>query len=325
MKGFKLLPLLLFLLGTSSLGQEKKVYRLGFITKDSNVTFFKKIKIGCKQRAKELGNVECIFAKMRAGNPHLQERAIKDLVKQGIDGLAFSVINSDFSRKSFQSYVPKGLPTITIDADFSKDSLKMNPELRQAYIGTDNSLLGKMLGKLVLSDDPPNKNLCILSGHRYSDNLNKRITSFMDEINNSKKGYQLHDRCPLYSLEKPSKAFDHLVHALRLKNSGPGPVTMVITGAWPQQDDLQFAKKINHMKKKLNVKKFYIYSIDTLESQLRLLDQGHSDGNVGQRPIQMGRKGIDILMKLIKGEAVKEINYTGYTYCTKENHASCLK
>jgi ribose transport system substrate-binding protein len=308
----------------SSVAQEKKVYRLGFITKDSNITFFKKIKFGCEQKARELKNVECVFAEMRAGNPHLQERAIKELVKSGIDGLAFSVIKSDYSRKSIQNYVPKNIPVITIDADFSNDILKMNPNLRQAYLGTDNYLLGKKLAELVLDYDPPNKNLCILSGHRYSDNLNKRISGFMDEINKSKSGYHLHNRCPLYSLESPDKSLDQLAHALMIKNKGGGPMTMIITGAWPQQNEKKYIERIELMKKKLGVKNFSIFSIDTLGPQIKLLEKKYSDGNVGQRPIQIGRKGIELLMNLISGKSVKEINYTSYTYCTKENYRNCL-
>jgi ribose transport system substrate-binding protein len=304
---------------------EKKKFRLAFITKDSNINFFKQIERGCKERAKELKNVECVFAKMRAGNPHLQERALRDVVKNGIDGIAFAVINSDFSRKSIQSYVPKDIPVITIDADFSDEVLKLNPNLRKAYLGTDNYLLGKMLAKMVLEDNPPNKNFCILTGHRYSANLNLRISGFMDEINKSKKGYHLHERCPLYSLEDPGKAIGHLTRALKLKNNNKAPMTMVITGAWPQQDVREYVENIDQLKKEIKVDDVYVYSIDTIGPQMELLKSKYSNGNVGQRPVEMGRKGIDLLLKIIKGESIKEINYTGYTFCTQDNHDSCLK
>lgn len=161
----------IFLFGFSnSYAQSQKTIRLAFVTKDSNIDFFKQIKIGCKQRAVELSNVECVFAEMRAGNPHIQERAIKDLVKKGIDGLAFSVINSDFSRKTLQKYVPKNIPVITIDADFTKSILQLYPNIRKAYIGTNNYLLGQELAKLVLAKNSKNKNICILTGHKFSDN-----------------------------------------------------------------------------------------------------------------------------------------------------------
>lgn len=147
----------------------------------------------------------------------------------------------------------------------------------------------------------------------------------MDTVNKSNQGYRMHDRCPLYSLENRKQALSHLVHALKFSNKSPLPLTMIITGAWPQEDEKKYIKAIENLKDNHGLGSFDIFSIDTLAPQMNLIKKGYSTGNVGQRPIEMGRNGIDLFLKILENKEIKEINYTGFTSCIIENYSSCLE
>jgi ribose transport system substrate-binding protein len=52
--------------------------------------------------------------------------------------------------------------------------------------------------------------------------------------------------------------------------------------------------------------------------------EGLSNGQVGQRPYEMGYQAMHILKDIAEGTAVEDPIYTGLDICTTENAADCL-
>lgn len=50
-----------------------------------------------------------------------------------------------------------------------------------------------------------------------------------------------------------------------------------------------------------------------------------SDGQVGQRPFEMGTLAMMRLMDLAQGKKIQDPEYTGLDVCTKENAATYVK
>ena len=50
----------------------------------------------------------------------------------------------------------------------------------------------------------------------------------------------------------------------------------------------------------------------------------NDDGNVGQRPFEMGYKAVYIMKDIAEGKTVDDPIYTGLDVCDNDNHASCL-
>ena len=63
---------------------------------------------------------------------------------------------------------------------------------------------------------------------------------------------------------------------------------------------------------------------DTLPMQMEQLAEGLANGNVGQRPFEMGYMSMHILKDIVEGKQVDDPIYTGLDVCDNENHASCL-
>ncbi|OUR95376.1 hypothetical protein A9Q84_16195 [Halobacteriovorax marinus] len=315
----------LFLISFCSLAVDK-VYRFGVVTKESQLPFFQAIKKGCVTRARELKNVECLFADISEASARLQEQAIKNFIlKEKIDGLAVAVINADFLQRSLSKFVPKHVPVITVDADFSEDILKGKPSIRAAYVGTDNYALGFQLGELYKKSTTTKSEFCIISGHRYTDNLNQRIKGFLSSVNKSKGDlYSQNPRCPLYSLENSKNSLKQMDHMLSLGVSKKVIPSIILMGGWPQLIPNQYKKVMGKYKSLMQDKLVSVYSIDALPVQIDLLVNGLSQGNVGQMPVEMGREVINVLHDIVRNKNVKQINSTGVVVCTPEKYQHCL-
>ena len=65
-------------------------------------------------------------------------------------------------------------------------------------------------------------------------------------------------------------------------------------------------------------------SADTLDMQMAQLKEGLSNGQVGQRPFQMGYLAMQRLLDLKNGKTLQDPEYTGLDVCTSDNADTCL-
>ena len=65
--------------------------KFAVVPKAMNNPFFDIARDGCMKRAKELGNVECLYRGPIEHEPATQVQIIQDLITQRVDGLAISV------------------------------------------------------------------------------------------------------------------------------------------------------------------------------------------------------------------------------------------
>ncbi len=122
-------------------------YRFVIVPKAMNNPFFDVARDGCLKRAKELGNVECIYKGPIEHEPATQAQIIQDFVTQKVDGLAISVADVAAMTKSIEAASAAGIPVVTFDADAPGSK-------RKAYIGTNNKDFGLALGKQLLQLRP---------------------------------------------------------------------------------------------------------------------------------------------------------------------------
>src|ERR1700750_2451609 len=88
MRKLVLAGLAVALLATPSFAQ---TYKFVIVPKAMNNPFFDFARDGCEKRAKELGNIECIYKGPVEHEPATQAQIIQDFITQKVDGLAISV------------------------------------------------------------------------------------------------------------------------------------------------------------------------------------------------------------------------------------------
>src|SRR4029078_12016437 len=85
-----------------------QTYRFAVVPKAMNNSFFYVARDGCLKRAKELGNVECIYKGPIEHEPATQAQIIQDFVTQKVDGLAISVADVAAMTKSIEAATAAG-------------------------------------------------------------------------------------------------------------------------------------------------------------------------------------------------------------------------
>jgi ribose transport system substrate-binding protein len=290
-----------------------QTYHFVIVPKAMNNPFFDVARDGCMKRAKELGNVECIYKGPVEHEPATQAQIIQDFVTQKVDGLAISVADVAAMTKSINAAAAAGIPVVTFDADAPGSK-------RLAYIGTNNKDFGLALGKQLLQLKPEGGKYAMISGGPGAKNLAERVDGVREALKGSK--WVEVSGSPTFCNDDSALAVQQMTD---LRTATPDLSAIVPVGGWPMFAPEGYKAFVNKNKKDIDAGKLTLVVADTLKMQLELLRDGYSNALTGQRPFEMGEKAMDILLAIKKGEKVPEIVYTGLDLVTKDNVAQLLK
>ncbi|MGJ5176223.1 sugar-binding protein [Bradyrhizobium oligotrophicum] len=292
--------------------QAETKYRFAIVPKAMNNPFFDVARDGCLKRAKELGNVECIYKGPVEHEPATQAQIIQDFITQKVDGLAISVADVPSMTKSIEAAAAAGIAVITFDADAPGSK-------RAAYIGTNNKDFGLALGKQLAQLKPEGGKYAIVSGGPGAKNLAERV----DGVRESLKGTKWVEVAgsPTFCNDDPALAVQQMSD---LRTATPDLGAIVPIGGWPMFAPEGYKAFVNKNRKDIDAGKLTLVVADTLKMQLELLRDGYSNALTGQRPFEMGEKAMDTLLALKKGEKVPDVIYTGLDLVTKDNVAKLL-
>src|SRR6516162_5546568 len=283
------------------------------VPKAMNNPFFDIARDGCLKRAKELGNIECVYRGPIEHEPATQVQIIQDLITQRVAGLAISVSDVGAATGVIKAARVAGIHVITFDADAPGSA-------REAYIGTNNKDLGRALGEELVKAQPRAGAYGMVSGGPAAANLNERLEGVREVA--GKAGWQEVSGSPTYCNDDPALAVQQLND---LTTGHPDLGAVVAVGGWPLFVPEGYRGFFNNNTDRFKSGKLVAVSADTLPSELQLLKEGYVAALVGQRPFEMGEKAIDALLSLHDGKPVQQIIYTGVDRVTKDNVAEFLK
>ena len=310
MKKLLLAGLTIAMMATPAFAQ---TYKFAVVPKAMNNPFFDVARDGCMKRAKELGNVECIYKGPIEHEPATQAQIIQDFITQKVDGLAISVADVASMTKSIEAATAAGIPVITFDADAPGSK-------RIAYIGTNNKDFGLALGKQLLQLRPDGGKYAMVSGGPGAKNLAERVDGVREALKGSK--WVEVQGSPTFCNDDSTLAIQQMTD---LRTATPDLAAIVPVGGWPMFAPEGFKAFVNKNKKDIDSGKLTLVVADTLKMQLELLRDGYSNALTGQRPFEMGEKSMDTLLAIKKGQKVPEVIYTGLDLVTKNNVAQLLK
>ncbi len=287
--------------------------RFAVVPKAMNNPFFDLARDGCMKRAKELGNVECIYRGPVEHEPASQVQIVQDLITQGIDGLALSVSDADVAVNVIKQARDAGIAVITFDADAPKSA-------RQAYVGTDNTEMGREMGRQLVQRQPKPGTYITQSGGPAAENLNERLKGLGEVL--TKAGWKIAPGSPSYCNDDAALANQQLSDQL---TANPNADAVVPVGGWALFAPEAYKGLVNANRARYDSGKLSLIMPDTLRVEVELLQQGYAQVLVGQRPFEMGEKAMDMLLALKKGQAVTPVTYVGLDVVTKANAAQFLK
>jgi len=290
-------------------------YKFAIVPKAMNNPYFDLARDGCVERAKELGNVECIYRGPIEHEPATQVQIIQDFITQGVDGIAISAADADTVIRVIQQARDAGIPVIIFDADSPNSA-------RQAAIVSDNKEMGAELGKLLLKLRPEGGTYALLSGGPAAENLRLRVEGVRSALNGT-AWTEIASGSPAYNDDDAALAVQQM-HDLKTANPDLGAIIPI--GGWPLFVPEAYRSFIDRYRAEFDAGTFSVVSGDTLKIQLEALRDGYVNGLIGQRPDEMGARAMDVLLALKEGKTLdEEIIYAGLDIVTKENVDDFLK
>jgi ribose transport system substrate-binding protein len=313
----------------SGAGNAADKYRFALVPKAMNNPFFDLARDGCMKAQEELPNVECVYIGPSEHTEAEQVQIVQDLITKGIDGIAVSPSNAAAMATALKAAKEAGIPTLTWDADL----LPEDKQYRAAFVGTHNYDIGVNLAKIAVSLKPKGGKICLQTGGASAANHNERLQGIRDTLGGrtgteppgeplkGENGWTEVDGCPLITNDDSATAVQQLQDILGKYGDLDAYIT---TGAFTQWSDNAFRQAIDPYKDKIKSKQLVFVSADTLDMQMQQLKDGLSDGQVGQRPFEMGRLAMQRLLDMKSGKTLQDPEYTGLDVCTSENADSCL-
>jgi ribose transport system substrate-binding protein len=287
--------------------------KFAVVPKAMNNPFFDIARDGCMKRAKELGNVECVYRGPIEHEPATQVQIIQDLITQRVDGLAISVSDVGAATGVITAARDAGIHVITFDADAPGSA-------REAYIGTNNKDLGRALGEMLVKAQPRAGTYGMVSGGPAAANLNERLEGVREVA--GKAGWKEVSGSPTYCNDDAALAVQQLND---LTTAHPDLNAVVPVGGWPLFVPEGYRNFVDNNADRFKSGKLVAVAADTLPSELQLLKEGYVAALVGQRPFEMGEKAMDTLLALHDGKPAPQILYTGVDRVTKDNVGEFLK
>src|SRR5437763_2947206 len=115
MKKLILATVAVVIMASPAFAQQK--YKFAVVPKAMNNPFFDVARDGCLKRAKELGNVECIYKGPIEHEPATEAQIIQDFITQKVDGIEISVADIAAMTRSIVAATGGGNAVVSFSAD----------------------------------------------------------------------------------------------------------------------------------------------------------------------------------------------------------------
>jgi ribose transport system substrate-binding protein len=318
------------LMAGQAYAQDKLVYAL--VPKSMNNPFYDQALAGCKKaEAESNGAFECMYiGPGEHGGGEEQVQIVQDLVAKKVAGIAVSPSNAVAIVPALEAAKEAGIPVLTFDSDV----LPENKGLRVAYIGTHNYEIGTNIAKILQTVKPKGGVICIQSGGAAAANLNERMQGIRDGLAGKESaqapgdaltgqnGWTEAEGCPLYTNDDfplAAQQFQDLLTKM------PNLDAFAATGGFAQFVPDANRAATTPFKDKIAKHELAVVYADTLPTQIDQMKEGLSNGQVGQRPFEMGYKVMKAFADMKDGKAAPaDPTYTGLDVCTPDTADTCI-
>lgn len=302
------------------------------VPKNMNNPFFDQARDGCmKAEAASGGKFTCEYiGPGEHGGGEEQVQVVLDLIAKRVDGIAVSPSNAAAMGKALERAKEAGIPVLTWDSDL----LEKDKGLRIAYVGTKNYDIGVNLAKRVQELKPDGGTICIQSGGAAAANHNERMQGLRDTLAGvssakapgerltGQQGWTEVDGCPLYTDDDFPRSVQQMEDILA---KYPDLDAFTPTGGFPQFIPQAYARVAEKHKARIDDGSLALVVADTLPVQMDLMKKGLSQGQVGQRPFEMGYKTMNFLYEIVaEKKNPADPTFTGLDVCTPKTAETCI-
>ena len=277
-------------LGKASVGKLTK--RFIFITNGDD-PYFDVLNAGLQAGAEKYdlasSNIEVVMEKNNA-TAQGQINRLRQLVTQAdIAAVAISVIQAENVAivEEMKRLAEKGVPVITVDGDING---KLFSDARPFYIGTDNSIAGRLLGtaakKVLESRGVDEGGFIQFTGFTDNDNARARMNGCRDALG---KNYN--------ELDRMADSFDHSRARDNVRTALVNhPEVNALVGIWAYNAPA-IAEVVAERRARDQIS---IFTFDAAAQAIEHMKDGHIDCMIVQNPFEMGVQTVRLLLAMVE-------------------------
>ena len=203
-----------------SAGGKKKI---GIVTQLSGSSFMLEVKRGIQTGKKELEElgVEVIVKENTSVREEDQLRAIDELVKEGIQGLALMPVDTEGVREKLNWLVnEKKIPVVTFNSDIVGTK-------RCCFVGMDNKLSGQTAAGLFGMMTRGVGKILVITGYFSNHVDNQRVDGFVEE---AKKAFPHLEIAGVHGSFDEASEVEHIIENAMMSTSGISGILVVSGG-----------------------------------------------------------------------------------------------
>lgn len=207
------------------------------------------------------------------------------LQDENVVALGISVFNPDNPNVAgkMKELRDKGVMVVTLDGDVNRDKFR---DARYGYVGTDNLIGGRELGRAAKALSPDGANFAFFVGSIAAANAVERMQGFLDGAG---EGFTEIDRVP--DDGNREKAQNNVKDIL-----DNHPQTDMLVGIWAYNTP-QAVKVVDARGLKDKVK---VVCFDAAEASISAMEDGNVDVMVAQNPYQIGYEGVRLMLAMVE-------------------------
>lgn len=247
---------------------------------------------GAKKFNVEADGYRVVMEKNSGGAPGQIEKLRQFGSQSDIAALAISAVDADnpVIVDEMTKLQAKGVKVITVDGDVNRERF---PEARPFYIGTDNVVAGRVLGKaareILQARGVTSGGYVQFSGYNDNDNARSRMNGFKEAVGDE---YTEIDRMP--DAMNKDKARDNVRNAL----TNHGDKIVALVGIWaynaPAIAEVVTDRKVRE--------KTTVITVDAQAIAVQNMSEGKIDAMVVQNPFMMGVDTVRLLTAMLKDD-----------------------
>ena len=219
-----------------------------------------------------------------------QINRLRQLVTQAdVAGVAISVIQAENIAivEEMKRLAGKGVPVITVDGDINE---KLFSDARPFYIGTDNSIAGRLLGtaakKVLESRGVDEGGFIQFTGFTDNDNARARMNGCRDALG---KNY--------IELDRMADSFDHSRARDNVRTALVNhPEVNALVGIWAYNAPA-IAEVVAERRARDQIS---IFTFDAAAQAIEHMKDGHIDCMIVQNPFEMGVQTVRLLLAMVE-------------------------
>lgn len=290
---------------TGASGNTAKKFRIAFIPKGSTHEFWKAMQAGAEAAAAE-NNVELLWkGPEKEDDKADQIKTVESFTSQGVDGIVLAPLDAEALKTPSKEAMDKGIKMIIVDSDLKGAETS-------SFIATDNEKAGYMGGERLAKALGGKGKVIMLRYAIGSASTEAREKGFLEAAKKGGLEVVSDNQYGGATRETAQTASESLLQTVK----GAGGPT--IQGIFCPNESTAFGMMKALQNLKWNGKVKFV----GFDSSVELLDAvmaGDIEGLVLQNPTNMGKLGVESMVKVLKGETIEKRIDTGAMLVDKAN------